>query len=150
MKIELTINARQHSVDIPDDEILLDVLRQLGYSSVREGCGVGACGSCTVLVNKKSVSSCLMLASRFDGAEIITCEGLAEDDPVIGAFIESGALQCGYCIPGFVLMTTELLSENQHPDRADILHHLEGNLCRCGTYPQIIDAIFSAVENAKA
>lgn len=147
MKMTFTINKRNYVEDVSDGELLLDVLRRLGFSSVREGCGVGACGSCTVLVDGRSVSSCLMLAARFDSSNIRTCEGLSDDDPVVAGYLEAGALQCGYCIPGFVLMTTELLSENPSPNRSDIVHHLEGNICRCGTYPEIIEAVNRAAEN---
>lgn len=149
MNMDLRVNGVRYTADVSEGELLLDVLRRLGFSSVREGCGVGACGACTVLVNNKSVSSCLVLASRFENSDIRTCEGLSDDDPIVDAFLESGAVQCGYCIPGFVLMTSELLHENPKPKRDDILHHLEGNLCRCGTYPEIIDAVFKVVEQAR-
>jgi aerobic-type carbon monoxide dehydrogenase small subunit (CoxS/CutS family) len=143
--IQLTVNGRRHDVPVDDDELLLDVLRdKLGTYSVREGCGVGACGACTVLVGGTSVSSCLARAVRYDGAEITTAEGLPEDDPVVDAFVEARAMQCGYCIPGFVLMAHELLRENPRPDREEIVAHLEGNICRCGTYPEICRAVEQA------
>ncbi|HSZ40585.1 MAG TPA: (2Fe-2S)-binding protein [Trebonia sp.] len=143
--IEFTVNGVSQQVTVPDDELLLDVLRRrLGYTSVREGCGVGACGACTVLVDGKSTSTCLALAVRADGADITTAEGLPPGDPVIGSFVEAGALQCGYCIPGFVMMATELLSENPRPTPEDISEHLEGNICRCGTYLEIRAAILAA------
>ena len=144
MNLTLNINGTAHSVDIVEGELLLDVLRRLGFSSVREGCGVGACGSCTVLVDGHSVSSCLTLSSRCAGTEIQTSEGLGKDNPVVRAFVAEGALQCGYCIPGFVMMATELLSENLHPDEKDVADHLEGNICRCGTYPDIVKAVLAA------
>lgn len=143
--IELAVNGRRYEVPVDDSELLLDVLREkTGTYSVREGCGVGACGACTVLVGGKSVSSCLALAVRYDGAEITTADGLPDDDPVVSAFVESRAMQCGYCIPGFVLMAKELLAENPTPDREDIVAHLEGNICRCGTYPEICRAVEQA------
>ena len=102
--IEFTVNGITQQLTVSDDELLLDVLRRrLGYTSVREGCGVGACGACTVLVDEKSTSTCLALAVRADGAQITTAEGLPAGDPVVNSFIEAGALQCGYCIPGFVI-----------------------------------------------
>jgi aerobic-type carbon monoxide dehydrogenase small subunit (CoxS/CutS family) len=143
--VELRVNGTAQRLAVEDDELLLDVLRRrLGCTSVREGCGVGACGACTVLVDGASISSCLMLAVRADGAEITTAEGLPPDDPVVAAFVAAGALQCGYCIPGFVLMATELLASNPSPDPGTIADHLGGNLCRCGTYLEIRNAIVAA------
>jgi aerobic-type carbon monoxide dehydrogenase small subunit (CoxS/CutS family) len=142
--IEFMVNGITQQLTVPDDELLLDVLRRLGYTSVREGCGVGACGACTALVDGKSTSTCLTLAIRAHGAEITTAEGLPADDPVVNSFVKAGALQCGYCIPGFVMMATELLSENPRPTPEDISEHLEGNICRCGTYLEIRAAILAA------
>lgn len=143
--VELTVNGRRYQVPAEDDELLLDVLREkVGTTSVREGCGVGACGACTVLVDGRSVSSCLARAVRYEGCQIQTAEGLPQDDAVVSAFVDCGAMQCGYCIPGMVLMTHELLGENPAPDREQVKAHLEGNLCRCGSYPQICDAVATA------
>jgi aerobic-type carbon monoxide dehydrogenase small subunit (CoxS/CutS family) len=145
--LQMTVNGQIHEVRAGDDELLLDVLRdQVGCTSVREGCGVGACGACTVLVSGTSVSSCLARAVRYDGAEITTADGLPREDDVVSAFVDSRALQCGYCIPGFVLMTHELLDENPAPSREEIVEHLEGNICRCGTYPEICRAVELAAE----
>jgi aerobic-type carbon monoxide dehydrogenase small subunit (CoxS/CutS family) len=141
-QVGLTVNGRKHVLAVADDELLLDTLREkIGVTSAREGCGVGACGACTVLVDGHSVSSCLARTVRYDGKEITTADGLAANDPVVGAFVDCGAMQCGYCIPGFVLMSHELLEENPHPDREQIEAHLEGNICRCGTYQEICKAI---------
>jgi aerobic-type carbon monoxide dehydrogenase small subunit (CoxS/CutS family) len=146
-EVEYVVNGKRRTVHAGDDDLLLDVLReQVGTTSTREGCGVGACGACTVLVGGHSVSSCLARAVRYDGAEIATADGLPADHPVVAAFVASGAMQCGYCIPGFVLMADELLRENPHPTRAQIVDHLEGNICRCGTYEEIIDAIEKAAQ----
>ena len=146
-RIRLTVNGVTHQVDVADDTLLLDALREaVGTTSVREGCGVGACGACTVLAGGSSVSSCLALALRYDGAEITTAEGLDENDDVVSSFVECGAAQCGYCIPGFVLMSKELLAENPRPSEQDITDHLEGNICRCGTYPEIRRAVAVAAE----
>lgn len=146
-RITLTVNGVRHHVDVADDTLLLDMLREkVGTTSVREGCGVGACGACTVLVGGMSVSSCLALALRYDGAELTTAEGLDENDDVVSSFVECDAAQCGYCIPGFVLMSKELLSENPRPTACDITEHLEGNICRCGTYPEIRKAVAAAAE----
>ena len=143
-RITLTVNGRAHAVEAGDDDLLLDVLRQqVGITSVREGCGVGACGACTVLVDGHSVSSCLARAVRYEGRSIQTADGLPADDDVVDAFVECGAMQCGYCIPGFVLMTHELLDDNpgEQLDASRVNAHLEGNLCRCGSYPQISRAV---------
>ena len=143
--VTLTVDGREHSVPVDDDELLLDVLRdKIGAYSVREGCGVGACGACTVLVGGTSVSSCLARAVRYEGAEISTAQGLPQDDAVVASFVDTKAMQCGYCIPGFVLMAHELLAENPQPTAQDIQHHLEGNICRCGTYPEICAAVAQA------
>lgn len=144
-EVTLTVNGTQHRVTASDADLLLDVLReQVGATSVREGCGVGACGACTVLVDGRSVSGCLALAVRYNGANITTADGLHENDDVVSAFVDSNAMQCGYCIPGFVLMTHELLAEHPNPTAEQVADHLEGNLCRCGTYPQIRQAVSTA------
>ena len=144
-RIEVVLNGRSRAFEVGDDELLLDALRErIGLTGAREGCGVGACGACTVLVDGHSVSSCLLLAADVDGQEILTVEGLPEDDAVVAAFVSTGALQCGYCIPGFVMMTRELLAENPSPSPAEIGAHLEGNLCRCGSYFEIAEAVATA------
>jgi aerobic-type carbon monoxide dehydrogenase small subunit (CoxS/CutS family) len=149
--IELVVNGVRRRVAVADDELLLDVLRrEFGTTSVREGCGVGACGACTVLVGGRSVSSCLARAVRHDGARITTADGLPDDDDVVECFVAAGAMQCGYCIPGFVLMSHELLAENPEPSARDIDEHLEGNICRCGTYQEIRAAITTAAEHRAA
>lgn len=140
--IELVVNGVRRRCSVADDELLLDVLRRdFDATSVREGCGVGACGACTVLVGGKSVSSCLARAARYDGADVTTADGLPGNDDVVEEFVAAGAMQCGYCIPGFVLMGHELLAENPSPSREEIAAHLEGNICRCGTYQEITAAI---------
>ncbi|MFC0111367.1 (2Fe-2S)-binding protein [Kibdelosporangium aridum] len=146
-QITLTVNGTPHRVTVDDSTLLLDALReQVGCFSVREGCGVGACGACTVLADGMSVSSCLALALRYEGAEITTVEGLGENDHVVNAFVDCDAAQCGYCIPGFVLMSHELLRENPKPTEEQITDHLEGNICRCGTYPEIRKAVATAAD----
>ena len=149
--INLTVNGTSHKVSVGDQELLLDALRErVGVTSAREGCGVGACGACTVLSEGMSVSSCLANAARYDGKELTTADGLSADDPVVSAFVESNAMQCGYCIPGFVLMTKELLAENPHPSDDEITDHLEGNICRCATYPELLKAVRLAAERGQA
>ncbi|MFE7276787.1 MULTISPECIES: (2Fe-2S)-binding protein [Streptomyces] len=146
-EITLRVNGTPHKVAVDDTTVLLDALRQrIGITSTREGCGVGACGACTVLADGTSVSSCLASAVRYDGVPLTTADGLAEDDPVVSSFVDSDAMQCGYCIPGFVLMTKELLAENPTPSDEEIADHLEGNICRCATYPEIIKAVRLAAD----
>jgi carbon-monoxide dehydrogenase small subunit len=144
-EIRFTLNGTAVAVTVATHESLVDVLRdRFDLYGARESCGQGLCGCCTVVVDGKAVSSCLYLAVFADGAEVLTVEGLARDgrlDPVQEAFIEAGAFQCGFCTPGFVLMTKLLLDANPAPDDDEIRHFLSGNLCRCGTYPQIVEAV---------
>ena len=141
------MNGDSPPVRVEDEELLLDALRErVGVTSAREGCGVGACGACTVLADGRASRQCLANAARYDSAELTTADGLPTDDVVVEAFVESKAMQCGYCIPGFVLMTKELLAENPDPSDEQIAAHLEGNICRCGTYPELIKAVRLAVE----
>lgn len=150
-EVHLTVNGVRRRIGVADGELLLDVLRrEFGTTSVREGCGVGACGACTVLVSGHSVSSCLARAARYDGAEITTADGLPDDDDVVEEFVTARAMQCGYCIPGFVLMAHELLAENPRPTDQDVAEHLEGNICRCGTYAEIRTAILAAAARRAA
>lgn len=149
--ITLNVNGTPHDVGVEDGALLLDVLRErVGVTSAREGCGVGACGACTVLANGMSVSSCLANAARYDKVELATADGLSSDDPVVSSFVDCNAMQCGYCIPGFVMMTKELLSENPDPSDDDVIEHLEGNICRCASYPEIQKAVRLAAERSRA
>ncbi len=151
--LRFTLNGRTVDVDADTHRTLLEVLRdEFALFGARESCGQGLCGCCTVLVDGKGVSSCLYLAAFADGAEVTTVEHLAADgtlDPVQEAFIEMGAFQCGFCTPGFVLMTKQLLDEHPDPSDDQIRHYLSGNLCRCGTYPQIIEAVHSAARKRR-
>ena len=144
--ISLTVNGRPHTSTGAEDARLLDVLRnELGLASVREACGVGACGSCTVLLDGKPVSSCLVLAFRCENQRIETIEAWDNElSAVQQAFLDCGALQCGYCTPGFVLSTTALLAENPSPSDDEIREYLAGNLCRCGAYLEIMAAVRKA------
>jgi aerobic-type carbon monoxide dehydrogenase small subunit (CoxS/CutS family) len=150
VSITLTVNGQQHALSVPPERTLLDALRDdLGLVGAREGCGIGMCGACTVLVDGRPISSCLMLAAQAAGRAITTVEGLAEAGklhPVQQAFINHAAFQCAYCTPGFVLTTVALLSEHPHPDDATIREYLAGNLCRCGSYANILQAVRAAAE----
>jgi carbon-monoxide dehydrogenase small subunit len=127
--------------------------RTISFTLNGESCGQGLCGCCTVLVNGAAVSGCLYLAAFADGAEVVTVEHLDANgqlDPVQEAFIEQGAFQCGFCTPGFILMTTQLLDRHPDPDDEQIKHYLSGNLCRCAAYPEIIQAVKSAAKKRQA
>jgi len=142
----LRVNRRDIVVELGDRETLLDVLRdRLKLFGAREGCGVGMCGACTVLIDGKAVSSCLLLAALCDECEITTVEGLQGEsgqlDPVQEAYVECAAFQCAYCTPGFVLTTKALLEENGAPNREETRQYLAGNLCRCGSYVNIEKAV---------
>jgi carbon-monoxide dehydrogenase small subunit len=147
-EIALRLNGRDEKVEIDDADTLLEVLRdRFKLWSVRESCGVGACGSCTVLLGGKPVSSCFVLAARVAGREIVTLEGLSKDgklDPIQEAFVNERALQCAYCTPGFVLSVKALLIENPNPTDDEIKEYLSGNLCRCAGYADILRAVHAA------
>ena len=148
--INFTLNGRPAAAEIGTHQNLTEVLQeQFGLFGARESCGQGLCGCCTVLIDGEAVTSCLSLAAFADGADIRTVEGLSEGDdlsPEQEAFIETGAFQCGYCTPGFILMTKQLLDENPSPSEDEIKHYLSGNLCRCGAYPEILRAVRRASE----
>jgi aerobic carbon-monoxide dehydrogenase small subunit len=152
--IRFTLNGRRAAVRVASDETVVEMLRErFDLFGARESCGQGLCGCCTVLVDGRPVSGCLTLAAFVDGAEIVTIEHLAAGDgldPIQQAFIEAGAFQCGFCTPGFVLMTNALLDQSPDPSDADIRHYLSGNLCRCGSYPQIVEAVKIAVRKRGA
>ena len=143
--IRFTLNGRKVSANIAVHENVVEMLqREFSLYGARESCGQGLCGCCTVLVNGMAVSGCLYLAALVDGAEILTIEGLAkgdELDPIQKAFIANSAFQCGFCTPGMILMSKELLESNSQPTEEQIRHHLSGNLCRCAAYPDIVRAV---------
>jgi aerobic-type carbon monoxide dehydrogenase small subunit (CoxS/CutS family) len=141
VRVALRLNGRDAELECEADEMLLEVLRREGLGSVRETCGLGVCGACTVLVDGQPLSGCLTLAPQVDGREVTTVEGLGGADPVQLAFIDAHAFQCGWCTPGFVLTVKALLAENPNPSEAEITEALGGNLCRCGSYVKIADAV---------
>jgi len=146
--VHIEVNGRSLSLEIPPHHTLLDVLRDnIRLTGTKECCSEGECGACTVLVNGQAVCSCLVLAVEMDGQQITTIEGLASDgqlDPVQQAFVATGAVQCGFCIPGMIMAARQLLASNPHPTRAEIQEGLAGNLCRCGGYTRILDAVARA------
>jgi carbon-monoxide dehydrogenase small subunit len=141
-EIRFKLNGEAVSAQIAPHETLVEVIRDaFGLYGARESCGQGLCGCCTVLVNGTAVSGCLYLAAMAEGAEVSTVESGEALDAVQEAFIERAAFQCGFCTPGFVLMTRQLLDEHPDPDEDTIKHYLSGNLCRCAAYPEIIEAV---------
>ena len=152
--IRFTLNGKPVSARIAPHHNLVEMLQDsFGLFGARESCGQGLCGCCTVLVNGVAVSGCLFFAAFADGADVVTIEHLASGEQlstVQQAFIETGAFQCGFCTPGFVLMVHQLLDENPEPTEDDIRPYLSGNLCRCGTYPEIIKAVQLAAEKRKS
>ena len=145
--INFTLNGRPVSTAIEPHRNLVELLQRFDLFGARESCGQGLCGCCTVLVDDKAVSGCLYFAVWVDGKSVTTVENLDADgalSPVQQAFIDTGAFQCGYCTPGFILMSHQLLKENQTPSDDDIRHYLSGNLCRCAAYPEIIEAVKQA------
>ncbi len=147
-EILLRVNNREQKIEVEDADTLLEVLRdRLQLWSVREGCGVGSCGTCTVLMDGRPVSSCLQLAVRVAGRGIITLEGLGQAGKlhyIQEAFLEQRALQCGYCTPGFILSVKGLLDEYSDPTDEQVREYLSGNLCRCAGYADILKAVRSA------
>jgi aerobic-type carbon monoxide dehydrogenase small subunit (CoxS/CutS family) len=154
MRIEMTVNGRARTADVLVHHTLLDVLRDdLGLTGTKSCCLVGECGACTVLLDGQSVDACLVLAVEADGARVTTVEGLAHDgrlDPLQRAFLDTGAAQCGFCIPGQLVSARALLADNPHPTRADVEDGLAGNLCRCAGYEQIIEAVLAAADAPEA
>ena len=150
MKIRFTVNGRKVDREVTADSRLLDLLRDdLHLTGTKEGCGEGECGACTVLIDGKAVNSCLVLAPQADGKDILTVEGLAKGNelhPIQRAFVEKGAVQCGFCTPGFIMSTYALLKESPNPSNEEILTALEGNLCRCTGYTKIIEAVHYAAK----
>ena len=151
--INFSLNGEPVTADVRPHHNVVEVLqRDFNLTGARESCGQGLCGCCTVIVDGKAVSGCLYLAIFLDGTQVQTIEGMADGDtlsPEQEAFIEAGAFQCGYCTPGFILMTRQLLDENPDPDDDAIKHYLSGNLCRCGAYLEIMEAVKLAARKRK-
>jgi aerobic carbon-monoxide dehydrogenase small subunit len=147
-ELHITVNGDEYHLFVDVRRTLLEVIREdIGLTGTKNGCGAGECGACTVLLAGEPVNSCLVLAHEADGEEVVTIEGLAQGGvlhPVQEAFVEQGAIQCGFCTPGMVLTTKALLDRKPDPTREDIIHGLKGNLCRCTGYVKIFDAVQSA------
>src|SRR5436305_8415609 len=152
---ELTVNGQPYTVSIPANRLLLHLLRDdLGMTGTKEGCSVGVCGACSVLINGQLMSACLVPAVFVDGASVITIEGLAPDEthltPLQDAFIRHGGFQCGICTPGQLIAATALLHENPHPTVDEVKEWMMGNLCRCTGYYKIVESILAAAEGGPA
>jgi carbon-monoxide dehydrogenase small subunit len=152
VELAFTVNGRRRAFRVEPHHTLLDVLREdIGLTGTKECCLVGECGACTVIVDGRSIDSCLAFAAEFDGAEITTVEGLAVDGElsrVQQAFLDTGAAQCGFCIPGQLIAAHALLATTPHPSRAEVEEGLAGNLCRCAGYEQIIEAVLLAADES--
>jgi aerobic-type carbon monoxide dehydrogenase small subunit (CoxS/CutS family) len=153
MAVHIEVNQRSFDLEISPHHTLLDVLRDdVRLTGTKECCSEGECGACTVLVNGQAVCSCLVLAVELDGQKVTTIEGLASDgrlDPIQEAFVTTGAVQCGFCIPGMIVAARQLLASNPNPSRAEIQEGLAGNLCRCGGYSRILDAVALAASSRR-
>jgi carbon-monoxide dehydrogenase small subunit len=153
--IALRVNGAERTLTVASDRLLLDVLREdLELTGTKEGCGIGVCGACSVIVDGRLVSSCLTPAVFANGSEVRTVEGLAEPDgtlsPLQDAFIRCGGFQCGICTPGQLMAATALLAENRQPSESDVASWMMGNLCRCTGYYQIVDSILTAAGTSTA
>jgi carbon-monoxide dehydrogenase small subunit len=146
--ITLTVNEKVYEVAVEPNRTLTDLLRyDLGLTGTKKGCEVGDCGSCTVIMNGKAINSCLVLAVQANGSRVVTIEGLETDEglhPIQKAFVDHGAIQCGFCTPGMILSAKSLLDRNPSPDEGEIRMAISGNLCRCTGYQKIVEAVQSA------
>ena len=151
--VTININGRDRDLKVGPGEYLLDALRREGYKGVKKGCDNGDCGTCTVLLDGKPVLACMMFAAQAHGRRLLTIEGLGTPDrphPIQQAFVEAGAVQCGFCIPGMVLATKALLDVNPDPDEKAVRRALDGNLCRCTGYVKQVEAALSAAKKLQA
>ena len=150
-EIKLTVNGKLHELTIKPWRTLLEVIRdELGLTGTKEGCGIGECGACTVIMNGNAVNSCLVLAAEANGKEILTIEGLADGDklhPIQEAFINHGGMQCGFCTSGMILSAKVLLERNPNPSEEEIRKGISGNFCRCTGYTKVIESIKEASKN---
>lgn len=152
--IKIKVNGREYLFSVPSNKLLVELIRDdIGLTGTKQGCKTGECGACTVIMNGKSVLSCVVLACECDGAKIVTIEGLGGDDrqlhPIQQAFIEKGAIQCGFCTPGMILSAKHLLDKNPDPSDEEIRAGLAGNICRCTGYQKIFEAVKLAAEKLR-
>jgi carbon-monoxide dehydrogenase small subunit len=150
-ELNLTVNGKLYQLSVLPWRTLLEVIREdLGLTGTKEGCGLGECGACTVLMDGRAVNSCLVLATEADGKQVTTIEGLAQGDklhPIQQAFVDHGGLQCGFCTPGMIMAAKAMLDKNPTPTEEEVKRGIAGNLCRCTGYTKIIESIRAAAEN---
>lgn len=150
IKVSFKLNGNQVEIETKPNRRLLDILREdLGLTGTKEGCSIGECGACTVIINGRAVNSCLVLAGEVHNSEVITIEGIAQNGklhPLQENFLKYGAVQCGFCTPGMILSAYVLLRNNKNPDEEEIKEAIAGNLCRCTGYKQIIEAIKQTIQ----
>jgi len=152
LQIRMMVNGETKDWSIAPGDLLLDVLRREGYFGVKRGCETGECGACTVLVNGRAVNSCLMFAAQAQGCEILTIEGVARGDaldPIQEAFLDHGAVQCGFCTPGMILNAKALLDQNPNPNEEEVRELLAGNFCRCTGYKKPVEAVLAAAQASR-
>ncbi len=153
IELRLTVNGEARQWTIAPGDLLLDILRREGCYGVKRGCEKGECGACTVLVDGKPINSCLMFAAQAEGCDVLTIEGLAQGDtldPLQEAFLDHGAVQCGYCTPGMILTAKALLARNPHPSEDEVRDTMAGNYCRCTGYLKPVEAVLAAAGRAEA
>ena len=153
VEVGFVVNGVRREVEVDPGETLLQTLRdRLGLTGTKEGCSEGECGACTVLVDRQPVDSCIRATAAIDGHEILTVEGLSDGDGLSAlqrSFVDHGAVQCGFCTPGFLMTLTALLEENSSPQRSEVEGAISGNICRCTGYRQIVDAVVASVESGE-
>ena len=153
ISVRFRLNGQQHAVQVPSHELLIDLIRdRLGLTGTKRSCDMEICGSCTVLLNGKAVSSCSLFAFDVDGKDVLTIEGLAPEEglhPIQEAFIQCGGFQCGFCTPGMILLAKSLLDEKQVPTEEEIREYMDANLCRCTGYQMIIESVSAAAEKLR-
>jgi len=153
MRMQLTVNGAERGFDVEPNTLLLNLLREeMSLTGTKYGCGIGECGACTVLMDGEAVLACMILAVDADGRRVDTVEGLAEGGephPIQQAYLDEGAVQCGYCTPGFIMATKALLDENPAPTEPEIREYLNGNLCRCTGYVNIVKAVQRAAQTLR-
>ncbi len=153
VSVRFCLNGQQRALQVPSQELLIDLLRdRLGLTGTKRSCNMEICGSCTVLLNGKAVSSCSLFAFDIDGKDVLTIEGLAPEEglhPIQEAFIQCGGFQCGFCTPGMILLAKSLLDEKQVPTEEEIREYMDANICRCTGYQMIIESVAAAAERLR-